>query len=89
MYYQIKEENNLPKEDMSFPTFKYKEIVNEDWENSDFKDILEHKFLFVFFQATCTFFIMVQKVTRLEKRPEPGPLFYACHSWALAFHPLQ
>lgn len=43
-------ENNLPKEDMSFPTFKYKEIVNEDWENSDFKDILEHKFLFVFFQ---------------------------------------
>lgn len=43
-------ENNLPKEDMSFPTFKYEEIVNEDWENSDFKDILEHKFLFVFFQ---------------------------------------
>lgn len=43
-------ENNLPKEDMSFPTFKYEEIVNEDWENSNFKDILEHKFLFVFFQ---------------------------------------
>jgi len=43
-------ENNLPKEDISFPTFKYEEIVNEDWENSDFKDILEHKFLFVFFQ---------------------------------------
>ncbi len=43
-------ENNLPKEDMSFPTFKYEEIVNEDWENSDFKDILEHKFVFVFFQ---------------------------------------
>lgn len=43
-------ESNLPKEDISFPTFKYEEIVNEDWENSDFKDILEHKFLFVFFQ---------------------------------------
>jgi DNA mismatch repair protein MutH len=43
-------ENNLPKEDISFPTFKYEDIVNEDWENSDFKDILEHKFLFVFFQ---------------------------------------
>ncbi len=43
-------ENNLPKEDISFPTFKYEEIVNEDWENSDFKNILEHKFLFVFFQ---------------------------------------
>jgi DNA mismatch repair protein MutH len=43
-------ENNLPKEDISFPNFKYQEIVNEDWENSDIKDILEHKFLFVFFQ---------------------------------------
>lgn len=43
-------ENNLPKEDISFPNFKYEEIVNEDWEESDFKDVLEHKFLFVFFQ---------------------------------------
>ena len=43
-------ENNLPKEDMSFPTFKYEEILNETWEDSDFKNILEHKFLFVFFQ---------------------------------------
>lgn len=43
-------ENNLPKEDISFPTFKYEELVNENWENSDFKAILEHKFLFVFFQ---------------------------------------
>lgn len=43
-------ENDLPKEDMSFKPFKYKEIVNQDWEDSDFKEILEHKFLFVFFQ---------------------------------------
>lgn len=43
-------ENNLPKEDISFPTFKYKELINEDWENSAFKEILEHKFLFIFFQ---------------------------------------
>lgn len=43
-------ENNLPKEDISFPNFKYKEIVNEQWEESKFKDILEHKFLFIFFQ---------------------------------------
>ena len=43
-------ENNLPKEDISFPNFKYEEIVNEEWEGSNFKDILEHKFLFVFFQ---------------------------------------
>ena len=43
-------ENNLPKEDISFPTFKYEEIVHEEWHESDFYDILEHKFLFVFFQ---------------------------------------
>ncbi len=43
-------ENNLPKEDISFPNFKYEEIVNEEWNESNFKDILEHKFLFVFFQ---------------------------------------
>lgn len=43
-------ENNLPKEDISFANFKYKEIVNEEWDESNFKDILEHKFLFVFFQ---------------------------------------
>ncbi|MDP3680058.1 MAG: Sau3AI family type II restriction endonuclease [Flavobacterium sp.] len=43
-------ENNLPKEDISFPNFKYEEVVNEEWDDSEFKNILEHKFLFVFFQ---------------------------------------
>jgi DNA mismatch repair protein MutH len=43
-------ENNLPKEDISFPTFKFKELVVADWEDSDFKNILESKFLFVFYQ---------------------------------------
>ena len=43
-------ENNLPKEDISFPNFKYEEIVNEEWDDSNFKDILEHKFLFIFYQ---------------------------------------
>jgi DNA mismatch repair protein MutH len=43
-------ENNLPKEDISFPNFKYAEIVKEEWEESRFKDVLEHKFLFIFYQ---------------------------------------
>jgi DNA mismatch repair protein MutH len=43
-------ENNLPKEDISFPNFKFTEIVNQEWDDTDFKNILEHKFLFVFFQ---------------------------------------
>jgi DNA mismatch repair protein MutH len=43
-------ENNLPKEDISFRAFNYMELVEETWDESDFKNILEHKFLFVFFQ---------------------------------------
>lgn len=43
-------ENNLPKEDVSFPTFEYKELIETEWEDSDFKTILESKFFFVFYQ---------------------------------------
>ena len=43
-------EKNLPMEEISFPSFKYQEIVETDWEDSDFKNVLESKFLFVFFQ---------------------------------------
>ena len=43
-------ENNLPKEDISFPTFEYKKIIKTDWEDSDFKNILDNKFFFVFYQ---------------------------------------
>lgn len=43
-------EDYKPKEDMSFPYFSYTEIVNQDWEDSDFFNILERKFLFAVFQ---------------------------------------
>tara|TARA_R110000796_G_scaffold1052_1_gene3989 strand:+ start:4081 stop:5466 length:1386 start_codon:yes stop_codon:yes gene_type:complete len=43
-------ENGLPKEDISFPTFEYEELIKTDWEDSDFKNILESKFFFVFYQ---------------------------------------
>lgn len=42
--------SGTPKEAMSFPNFKYKEIVNQGWEESDLKSQLEKKFLFVIFQ---------------------------------------
>jgi len=42
--------NNLPKEDISFPTFKYVELVSTSWDDSDFKAILESKFFFVFYK---------------------------------------
>lgn len=43
-------ENDLPKEDISFPNFEYQELIETDWEDSDFKNILESKFFFVFYQ---------------------------------------
>lgn len=43
-------ENDLPKEDISFPTFEYKELIKKNWEDSDFLNILESKFFFVFYQ---------------------------------------
>jgi DNA mismatch repair protein MutH len=43
-------ENDLPKEDISFPAFKFQELVKQTWENSDFKSILERKFLFIFYK---------------------------------------
>ncbi len=43
-------ENNLPKEDISFPNFSYTLLLEEEWDMSSFKDVLEHKFMFVFFQ---------------------------------------
>lgn len=44
------QEHNLPKEDMSFPAFKFEDILKEAWENSTLKDMLERKFLFIFFK---------------------------------------
>jgi DNA mismatch repair protein MutH len=32
-------ENSTPSEDISFPTFKYAELVNEEWDDSEFKNI--------------------------------------------------
>lgn len=43
--------NNKIKESMSFPTFKFKELVQEDWEDSVFGNYLrETRFLFVVYK---------------------------------------
>lgn len=45
------ENNGTIKQHMSFPTFKFTEIINQNWEYSDFRKILsETKFLFVIFK---------------------------------------
>lgn len=43
-------EKGSPKEDVSFPHFKYMEIIEDTWEDSAFKDITESKFFFIVFQ---------------------------------------
>jgi len=43
--------NNKIKEHMSFPTFKFKELVEEDWEGSQFETYLsETRFFFVIYK---------------------------------------
>lgn len=44
------ETNGRPKESMSFPAFNYMEIVNQEWEESEFFERIERKILFVIFQ---------------------------------------
>lgn len=40
----------MPAEAMSFPAFKYMDIIDEDWEESSFFNKIEQKFLFVIFR---------------------------------------
>ena len=43
--------DNRIKENMSFPTFRFKELIEEDWENSTFGNYLrETRFLFVVYK---------------------------------------
>ncbi len=51
----------IPREAMSFPGFKYLDIINESWEDSSFFQKLEHKFLFVVFRTD------QEEIERLEK----------------------
>ena len=44
-------ENGKIREHISFKAFKFEELVKEEWDESVFKDLLESKFLFVFFQS--------------------------------------
>jgi DNA mismatch repair protein MutH len=44
-------ENGVPKESLSFPYFKYIDIINEEWESSTLKNqFLDKKFFFVIYQ---------------------------------------
>ena len=45
------EKTNRIKENMSFPTFQFKELIKEDWDNSEFGNYLrDTRFLFVVYK---------------------------------------
>tara|TARA_R110002012_G_scaffold99237_1_gene237141 strand:+ start:2470 stop:3948 length:1479 start_codon:yes stop_codon:yes gene_type:complete len=44
------DDRDMPCENLSFPAFKFKDIVREDWESSTFRKLLDRKFLFIFFK---------------------------------------
>lgn len=47
------DKNNVPEQHMSFPTFKYTEIIKESWENSELYEMFSTtKYLFMIYQRT-------------------------------------
>lgn len=53
------EKDGTLKENMSFPTFKYKEIVREKWEDSTIHNYFEEtRFLFVVFKSNGTNYVL-------------------------------
>lgn len=52
----------MPAEAMSFPTFKYMNIIEEDWEESSFFNKIEQKFLFVIFREDDNGDLRLEKV---------------------------
>ena len=54
--------NNLPKEHVSFPAFKYENIIQQSWDDSDFKNHIEKKFIFIFFKESDESFVLDKAV---------------------------
>jgi len=54
--------NWVPEEAMSFPIFRYMDILDEDWEDSSFFNKIEQKFLFVIFREDNTGNLRLEKL---------------------------
>ncbi len=42
--------SGMPKEAVSFPAFKYLDLVEQDWDDSDLREALSRRFFFVIYQ---------------------------------------
>ena len=50
---------NMPHEDVSLSsTLVFEEIIDEDWDNSRYKDFIDNKFLFIFFKESAKGFVL-------------------------------
>lgn len=58
----VLEKSGKLKEHLSFPNFRYMEIVNQEWEDSSFCERLERRFLFVVFRKDHRDFERLEKV---------------------------
>jgi len=54
--------SDLPKENISLPSFRYNELISEEWDESETKYRLEKKFLFVFFKFLPSGELVLNKV---------------------------
>jgi len=56
------------KEDISFPSFNFEELINEEWEDSELYNLLEsQKFFFVIFKITTSTATEFDKLSNEEK----------------------
>ena len=74
------EKNGRIKESFPFPSFKYTELVNEEWETSEFRDRLENtKYLFFIFENNGEDYIF--KGVKLWNMPETDIEEYVKEVW--------
>ena len=74
------EKNGKIKESFPFPSFKYTELVNEEWETSEFRDRLENtKYLFFIFENNGEDYIF--KGVKLWNMPETDIEEYVKEVW--------
>ena len=74
------EKNGRIKESFPFPSFKYTELVNEEWETSEFRDRLENtKYLFFIFENNGEDYIF--KGVKLSNMPETDIEEYVKEVW--------
>ena len=74
------EQNGRIKESFPFPTFKYLELINEEWETSEFRNTLETtKYMFFVFVSNGTEYVF--KGVKLWNMPETDIEIYVKVMW--------